>query len=471
MSKSNLFFTSACNIVDKIKRQEITAAEITDAFIERIEKINPVINAYCTPTFDLARAQAKKADEAVKKGTEIGILNGIPTSIKDVLPVKGVRFTYGSKLYENNIPDVDHAVVQRLKTAGCVILGITNTPEMGHKGVTENSLFGVTKNPWDLTKTTGGSSGGAAAAIVSGLCALALGSDGGGSIRIPSSLCGCFGLKPQFGRVPRYPFSGVAWSTISHFGPLVRYVEDAALMLDVIKGHHPADFYSLPDQNINYLAGIQNLPKTLKIGYSSTLGFIRALDPQVEKAVLNAVHKFEQMDWVVEDAPIKFKNPEIGFMALITTGLAHDLKPKLRKWRDSIDPTLVRYIEAGMQLSALDLESAKLMRMKLFEILANYFQTYDLLITPTTAVPAFDLGIMTPRKIGTKSSSPTAWVSFTYPFNMTGVPAASIPCGWTTEGLPIGMQIIGKRFDELTVLQAAKAFQTLAPWQDKIPPL
>ncbi|NVM28937.1 MAG: amidase [Candidatus Helarchaeota archaeon] len=471
MRKEDICFYSASMIADLIKSQEITAVEITETFIERIEKINPIINAYCTPTFEMAREQAKRADRVVKDNAFIGALNGVPTSIKDVVPVKGVRFTYGSKLYENNIAEVDHAVVQRLKAAGCVILGITNTPEYGHKGITENFIFGTTKNPWDLGKTTGGSSGGAAASVVSGISTLALGSDGGGSIRIPSSLCGCYGLKPNFGRVPRYPFSGAAWATISHFGPLVRHVEDAALMLDAIKGPHPADFYSLPEQKTSYIEGIKEPPKTLKIGYSLTLGFVRALDPEVEKGVLDAVQKFEGLDWEVEETKFKFKNPEIGFMVLITTGLAHDLRTKLAKWRDKIDPTLLRYVDAGLELKATDSEFAKLMRMKMFEILSKYFQDYDLLVTPTTAVPAFELGIMTPRKIGKKASSPTAWVSFTYPFNMTGVPAASIPCGWTKNGLPIGMQIVGKRWDELTVLQASKAFQDLAPWQDKKPNL
>jgi Asp-tRNA(Asn)/Glu-tRNA(Gln) amidotransferase A subunit family amidase len=192
MNKDDICFSSACALADMIKRQEISASEVTELFIERIEKTNPIINAYCTTTFDIAREQAQQADEAIKNG-EIGLLTGVPTSIKDVVQTKGIRTTFGSKLYENYIPDMDEIVVQRLKDAGCVILGKTNTPEFGHKGVTENLIFGPTRNPWDLNRTTGGSSGGAGAAIVSGLCALALGSDGGGSIRIPSSLCGCFG--------------------------------------------------------------------------------------------------------------------------------------------------------------------------------------------------------------------------------------------------------------------------------------
>ncbi|MFX0133870.1 MAG: amidase, partial [Candidatus Hodarchaeota archaeon] len=194
MKKEDIYFLSACNIIDLIKRQEITAVEITEAFIERIKKINPIINAYCTPTFEMAREQAKNADEAVNKGKEIGLLNGVPTSIKDLTEVKGVRTTFGSKLYENHIPEEDDIAVKRLKDAGCVILGKTNTPEFGHQAITDNLIFGRTNNPWNLDRTCGGSSGGAAAAVVSGLSPLAQGSDGGGSVRIPSCLCGAFGI-------------------------------------------------------------------------------------------------------------------------------------------------------------------------------------------------------------------------------------------------------------------------------------
>ena len=470
MSKEDICFSSACMLADMIKRQEISASEVTELFIEQIEKVNPIINAYCTTTFDIAREQAQQADEAIKSG-KIGLLTGVPTSIKDVIQTKGIRTTFGSKLYENYVPEMDEIVVQRLKAAGCVILGKTNTPEFGHKGVTDNLVFGTTRNPWDLSKTTGGSSGGAAAAVVSGLCALSLGSDGGGSIRIPSSLTGCFGLKPTFGRVPHFPRIGQCWATIDHYGPLVRYVEDAALMLDAIKGPHMSDRYSLLPQDISYLQGIEEKPANLKIGYSLSLGFLKALDSKVEENVLNAVHKFEEIGWTVEEAKIKLRNPEMEYTTLLTTGLAYDLKSKLEKERDNITPTLVKIVEAGLKYTAMDMHAADSMRMKMYEAFNNYFQDYNILITPTTAIPAFELDVMNPTKIGNKVASPLTWVSLTYPFNMTGLPAASIPCGWTKEGLPTGMQIIGKRFDELTVLQVAKAFQEISPWQERKPQL
>ena len=471
MRKEDICFRSACELADMIKRQDLSASEVTERFIERIQKVNPIINAYCTTTFELARAQAKQADAAIKQGGKIGSLEGVPTSIKDVVQTKGIRTTFGSKLYENYVPETDEVVVERLKAAGCVILGKTNTPEFGHKGATDNLIFGTTRNPWDLTKTTGGSSGGAGAAVVSGLCALALGSDGGGSIRIPSSLCGCFGLKPNFGRIPHYPHLGTLWTTLDHYGPLVRYVEDAALMLDVMKGPHDADRFSLTEQNINYSEGIRAKPTKLKIGYSLSLGFLKALDPEVERNVLNAVPKFSEIGWTVDEAKIKVRNPETAYITLLSTPFGHDLRGKLSTARDSISPTLVKIIEGGLKWTAMDYVDAMLERQKIYAELVGFFKNYDLLITPTTAIPAFELGIMNPPRIGEKPASPLSWVSFTYPFNMTGLPAASIPCGWTKDGLPVGMQLVGKRFDELTVLQVAKAFQELAPWQERKPQL
>ena len=460
---------SAVKMAEKIKTGELTSQEVTETIIERIEKINPLINAYCTTIFDQARGMAKKADEAVKKKEKLGILNGIPTSIKDLMQTKGIRTTYGSKLYENFVPEMDDIAVQRLKDAGSVLLGKTNTPEFGHVPVTQNFIFGPTKNPWNLEKTSGGSSGGAAASVAAGLGPLALGSDGGGSIRLPSSLCGVYGLKPTFGRIPRYPPIGIAFWEFDHYGPIVRYVEDAALMLNAMKGHHPSDKNSFPDDGIDYLKILKEKPKKLKIGYSMDLGFAKAIEPEIEEKVLNSVQKFEKFNWTIEEAKIKAKKPEFAFNTLVTMGYAYDLKKDLDKRREDISPDLVKMIEAGISYTALDIAKAESQRQELFEVFYDYFKTFDVLITPTTPVPAFDLGMTTVPKIAGKAVSFIGWMSYTYPFNMTGLPAASIPCGWTENGLPIGMQIIGKRYDEKTVLQVSKAFEEVAPWQDKRP--
>ncbi|MFX0035476.1 MAG: amidase [Candidatus Hermodarchaeota archaeon] len=467
--KEDICYMSALEMLKKIKTQELSSEQITEIIIERIEKINPLINAYCTTTFDLAREMAKKADKRVKNNEEIPILNGIPTSIKDLVPIKGVRTTYGSRIYEHHIPEDDAIVVKRLKDAGCVILGKTNTPEFGYKGVTDNLIFGVTPNPWDLKKTSGGSSGGAAVSVACGMGPLAQGSDGGGSIRHPSCFCGVYGLKPSFRRVPIYPKFYQSDETFSVIGPIVRYVSDAALMLDAMKGPFEGDEHSLPEDHIKYSDHINEKSDKLKIGYSLDLGFAKVFDKEVENAVVNSVHKFESFGWEVEEAKFKKLDPSMAFSTMWLIIFGYELKPYLKEWKDKLDPGLVIWAEAGLQFPASSLPDAMRTRSQFYQSIFETFKNYDILLTPTTAVPAFELGIPYPSQINGIDVVPTAWQAFTFPFNFTGHPAASIPCGWTNGNLPIGLQIVGKRFQELLVLQVSKAFEEIAPWQDKKP--
>ena len=470
MDKENICFMSACDMLDAIKIQEITSQEITEIIIERIEKINPILNAFCTTTFDLAREMAKTADESVKKGEKLGLLHGIPISIKDEIVTRGIRTTQGCKIFENYIPLEDHVAVKRLRDAGAVILGKTNLPAFGYKGVTDNLIFGATKNPWNLERTPGGSSGGAAAAVASGLGPLAVGTDGGGSIRIPSSFCGVYGLKPMYGRIPQTDMKELGYlGTLTHLGPIVRYVRDAALMLDVMAGEDDSDRYSLPKPNISYLDKLEDPPRKLKIGYSLDIGFARIIDPDVRKSVLDATQKFEKLDWSVEKSKIKIRRPEFTMWIIWASGFAYFIKPYLEEWEDKIDPELVETAKLGMTYSAEEIIMAEVQREEVYERICQHFKNYDILITPTLACPAFELGLSDATKIGGKEVGPGVWMAYTYPFNMSGHPAASIPCGWTSGGLPIGMQIIGKRFDDLTVLQVSKAFEEMAPWQDKKP--
>lgn len=473
MSKEDICFMSACDMLDAIKRQELTSEEITETLIERIEKINPIVNAYCTTTFDLAREMAKNADNAVKKGEPLGVLHGIPTSIKDLMMTKGIRTTYGSLLYENFIPEEDDVAVIRLKEAGAVLMGKSNTPEFGHIALTNNKLFGETKTPWDVERNSGGSSGGATAAVASGLGPLALGSDGGGSIRVPSSCCGVFGLKPTYGRIPSYPRIGIAFKSMDHYGPITRYVKDAALMLNAMKGHHSADPDSFPDDNIDYVQILENKPKKLKVGYSMSLGFGKVLEEEVKDNILNNVKKFEQFDWDVEEAKIKMRTPELAYNTLVATGYAYDLQKDYDKRLEDLSPDLKATIRFGLDNSSMNIGKAKEQRKRVYEVMYQYFKNYDILITPTLPCPAFkpkwlESGTVFPI-IGKKALNITSWMTFTYPFNMSGLPAASIPSGWTNSGLPIGMQIVGKRYDEKTVLQVSKAFEEIAPWQDRRP--
>jgi aspartyl-tRNA(Asn)/glutamyl-tRNA(Gln) amidotransferase subunit A len=473
MSKEDICFMSAYDMLDSIKRQEFTSEEITEAIIERIEKINPIVNAYCTTTFDLAREIAKNADNAVKKGEPLGELHGIPTSIKDLMMTKGIRTTYGSLLHEDFIPEEDDVAVIRLKEAGAVLMGKSNTPEFGHIALTNNKIFGETKTPWDVERNSGGSSGGAAAAVASGLGPLALGSDGGGSIRVPSSCCGVYGLKPTYGRIPSYPRIGIAFKSMDHYGPITRYVKDAALMLNAMKGHHSADPDSFPDDNIDYVKILENKPKKLKVGYSMSLGFGKVLEEEVKDNILNNVKKFEQFDWDVEEAKIKMRTPELAYNTLVATGYAYDLQKDYDKRLEDLSPDLKATIRFGLDNSSMNIGKAKEQRKRVYEVMYQYFKNYDILITPTLPCPAFkpkwlESGTVFPI-IGKKALNITSWMTFTYPFNMSGLPAASIPSGWTNSGLPIGMQIVGRRYDEKTVLQVSKAFEEIAPWQDKRP--
>ncbi|MFW9951557.1 MAG: amidase [Candidatus Thorarchaeota archaeon] len=473
MNKEDICFMSAYEMREKIKTQELTSLEITETIIDRIEKINPLLNAYCTPTFELARDLAKKADEMVKRNEKMGLLHGIPTSIKDLMQTKGIRTTYGSKLYEDFIPEQDDIAVQRLLASGCVMLGKTNTPEFGSIALTNNKVFGETKNPWDLEKNSGGSSGGAASAVAGGIGPLALGSDGGGSIRVPSSCCGVYGLKPTYGRIPSYPRIGIAFKGMDHYGPIVRNVKDAALMLNVMKGHHPADPESFPNDDIDYVKALDDKPIKLKIGYSMTLGYGKSLDEEVKKSVLDGIQKLEQLDWDVEEADLKIRKPETAFKTLVSIGYAYDLQKAFSNRLDDLSPDLIGSIRLGLDNSAMNVGKAREQRIQVYEVMYQYFKNYDILITPTLPCTAIKPGWLesgtTFPIIGNKALSIMSWMTYTYPFNMTGLPAASIPSGWSSNDLPIGMQIVGRRFDEKTVLQVSKAFEEISPWQHKRP--
>jgi len=471
MNKNDICFMSACELAEKIKKQEISSQETTEIIIERIKKINPLINAYCTPTFDLALQMAKKADDNIKRNQKLGLIHGVPLSIKDETETKDIRTTFGCCIFEKNIPKKDEPVVERLKNAGGIVLGKTNTPSFGYKAVTDNLMFGATKNPWNLERTSGGSSGGAAAAIASGLGPLAIGSDGGGSIRIPSSFCGVYGFKPTYGRIPHntMKLSGYL-GTLVHKGPIVRYVKDAALMLDVLVGEDDSDRYSLPKPNFSFLKELEKEPKKLKIGYTYDFGYTKAIDPQVKNMFLDAVQKFESLNWQIEKVKLNVKKAASIMEIFWYSGFAYSLGPFLKQWQAKLEPDLVDIIKQGYKYSTLDIKLAEVQREQIYEAICRQFKKYDLLITPTLACTAFELGKNNPDIIDGIEVSPVEWL-YTYPFNLSGHPAASIPCGRSKEGLPVGMQIVGTRFDELTILRASKIFEDISPWQHLRPNL
>lgn len=460
---------SAAEMAGAIKTRKLSPVEIMAAVISRIERLNPRVNAYCTLLAESAREQAREAETMVMKGEQLGPLHGVPVSIKDLIFTKGIRTTGGSRIYENFIPQQDAVVVERLKAAGAIIVGKTNTPEFGWVAITDNQLFGATRNPWNLEFNSGGSSGGAAASVALSMGPLAIGSDGGGSIRIPASFCGVFGFKPSFGRVPQYPgFPG--WATLSHTGPITRTVEDAALAMEVIAGRDDGDRYSLPDTGLSYLQSLGTDLKGLRIAWSKDLGYA-VVDPEVLKITEAAVRTFETLGASVEATSPGVGNPEGAFSTVVGVMVAAILQDKLEEWRDKIDPFLVRFIERNLDIPGTDYVQACLEHLEYWDGIRPFFEKYDLLLTPTLAVPPLELGKFGVSEIAGVKVSPLGWMPFTFPFNITGQPAASVPCGWTDGGLPVGLQIVGRRFDDGAVLKAAAAFEQAAPWAARRPPL
>ena len=460
---------SVAEMADAVKAKRLSPVEILDAVLHRIEELNPKVNAYCTLTAENSRKQAIEAEAAVMRGEELGPLHGVPVSIKDLIFTKDIRTTGGSKIYENFIPQQDAIIVQRLQAAGAIIIGKTNTSEFGWMAITDNLLFGATRNPWNLELTPGGSSGGAAASVASCMGSLAIGSDGGGSIRIPSSFCGVFGFKPSFGRVPRYP-SFPGWEALSHIGPITRTVKDAALAMETIAGRDDRDRFSLPSTGLSCLPLLDGDLKGLRVAWSKDLGYA-TVDPQVLKITEAAVKTFATLGCSIEAADPELTSPERAYSGYIGVRLAAVLQDKLGEWRDRIDPGLVRFIERNKDKSAIEHARDWFEMLEYWNGICPFFEKYDLLLTPTVAVPPFKLGNFGPREIAGSKVSPIGWMAFSYPFNITGQPAASVPCGWTDEGLPVGLQIVGRCFDDVTVLRAAAAFEQASPWGDRHPPV
>ena len=464
MGNQDICWMSAVDIARAIREKKLSPVEIVNAILKRIETVNPKINAYVTLTADSALAEAKQAEEALMKDEKLGPLHGVPVSIKDLIYTKGVRTTMGSKLLEDFIPEEDAVLVTRLKEAGAIMMGKTNTPEFGLKILTDNMIFGITRNPWNLGRAPGGSSGGAAAAVASGLGPLAAGNDGGGSIRIPSSCCGVFGIKPQFGRVPRYPvFHGM--DVLTHEGPITRTVGDAALMLDVMAGDHWGDMYSIPAPSISFAESLKGGVKGLRIAWSPDLGYAE-VDPEVLSICERAAKEFSRMGAEVEEANPGFDNPETFYSQIIVADQVAAMAPfgPTDEIVGELDPVTSTILYVGADMKAVDYARALFDRQELAVKLGKFFQNYDLLITPTLAFP--------PPPVDYEDAAGfLKWLPFILVYNLTGRPAASVPAGWTEDGLPVGLQIAGKPYDEETVFRAAAAFEEASPWARRKPPL
>jgi aspartyl-tRNA(Asn)/glutamyl-tRNA(Gln) amidotransferase subunit A len=382
-----------------------------------------------------------------------------------------VRTTFGSRLYEDYVPDEDAVLVERIRDAGGVMLGKTNVPEFGLVAVTDNLVFGPTWNPWDTAKTTGGSSGGAAAGLAAGFGPLAVGNDGGGSIRIPASLCGVVGLKPHFGRVPSWPHAVHGWETMNHEGPMARTVADAALLLDVMAGRDERDRFSLPNSGIEYLSALDGGLKGIRAAFTSDLAS-PVIDPEVAEIARRAAFSFEEIGCeVTEDDPgIMDMSGDLATLVIAETGAAHE--DHLEEAAEKMFPPYKPFLELAGVFTAKDLARVEFHREDTWERLWPFFSKYNVLLTPTAICAAFDLregGMISPEVVNGVEVGPANWIAFTFPFNFTGQPAVSIPCGFTEAGLPVGLQIVGRRFDEGTVLRVAHAFEQAFPWSDRHP--
>lgn len=471
MSAGEIWWMSAQELLEAYRAKDLSPVEVAEAVLERIDEKNPAVNAIVTVTPHLALEQARKSEKAYLGG-EARLLEGVPVTIKDLVVTKGIRTTMGSLLFKDYIPDTDAVLVERLEAAGTVMLGKTNVPEFGLVAVTDNELFGPTYNPWDTAKTAGGSSGGAAAGLAAGFGPLAVGNDGGGSIRVPASLCGVVGLKPHFGRVPSYPHVTHGWETMNHEGPMARTVRDAAMMLDVMAGPDERDRTSLPASRAVYLDAVDMDVEGLKVAFTTDLA-VTAVDPEVRQKVTEAARVFQDelgCD-VVEDQPsIPDMSGDLTTLVIAETVAAN--RDRLQEAKEKIYRHYLPFLELENAFSAADVAQVYFRREELWDKVWPFFQRHDVLLTPTTACPAFDFkegGMLGPESVDGVEATPASWVGFTFPFNFTGQPAVSIPCGFTSDGLPVGLQIIGRRFDESTVIKAAAAFERVRPWADRKP--
>ncbi|HET8524940.1 MAG TPA: amidase [Thermomicrobiales bacterium] len=462
MTDEDLCFLPATELLDHYRHRRLSPVEVTEAVLGRIDRLNPIINAFITVTPELALEQAREAERAHVAGDIVGPLAGVPISIKDLTPTRGIRTTRGSLIDPEWVPDYDAPFVERVYAAGAVMLGKTNTPEYGWKGDSGNRLVGPTHNPWRLGRTAGGSSGGGAAAVAAGLGPLAQGSDGAGSIRIPSAFCGIFGVKPSFGLVPQYPPSAVG--DLSHLGPMTRTVRDAALLLTVTAGRDTRDRLSW-SSGIDYLASIDGNGNVrgMRVAWSPDLGYA-PVAPAVRRATKAAIAHFEDLGANVEEVNPGLPDPWDILDPLWACGMAAIHQENLDQVRDKLDPGRLAVIERASRFSGVDLASAMRRREAYRDDLRRFMSKYDLLLTPTLPITAFAAGEDHPGEIAGVETTYLNWTAFTYPFNISGQPAATVPCGFDNEGLPIGLQIVGRWHDDTAVLRAAAAFETIAPW-------
>jgi Asp-tRNA(Asn)/Glu-tRNA(Gln) amidotransferase A subunit family amidase len=467
---SELCFTPATELAARVRMGELSPVEVMEAVLARVAALDDRVHAFVTLDAEGAVAAARKAETAVRRGHELGPLHGVPVSVKDLEPVAGVRLTFGSKFFEHNVPDADGAAAGRLRRAGAIIFGKTNTPAFGHKDMCDNLLMPATRNPWGLERTSGASSGGAAAAVAAGFGPVAHGTDGAGSIRIPAALCGIFGLKPSYGRVPSWHAADL-WSARSHTGPMARTVRDAALLLTAMAGPDPRDPLSIDGPPEDYVAACDGDLRGLRVAWSADLGYA-PVDPEVRRATAAAAASFEDLGCHVETADPGWDHPGPWHALLYRGAIAGRLGPMADERPEWIDPSLARVIELGRQVTIRQLQDAQASRTRFYGQAQTFMDRFDLLLTPAMPCGAWPHdGQPGPIEgIEVQAVAGGRW-PLMYPFNLTGWPAASVPCGFTSEGLPIGLQVVAPWHQDAGCLRACAAFEALRPWAGRRPPL
>lgn len=486
---SDLFFMPATQLAGLLRRREVTAVEVADAFLRRIDDLNPETKSFVTVTHDAAMSAAKRCDEEASRGRIVGPLHGVPVGIKDLFDFKaGVRNTFGSVPLADFVPTTTTPYIQRLEDAGAVVVGKTNAPEFGHKGITDNFVTGATSTPFDLSRNSGGSSGGSAAAVAAGLVPLAQGTDGGGSLRIPAAWCGVYGYKPSFGRVPDVarPESSVHTNPFVSAGPIARSVRDAGLMLSVMAGPHDRDPFSLPAEAHDYASVPEDGFRGARVAFSPDLGGF-PVSADVADVVARAIASIEVAGASVERVAIELPADqfELSALWLRLCGLLYGtLVDAVEGWggpnlirdhADELTPAFRAMVEEGQGFTVHDIRRDMILRTAVQDTVQDIFDRFDFIVTPTLALSpvtnAPDGTTVGPSRINGVAVDPSIGWCLTYPFNFTGNPAASVPCGLTAAGLPVGMQVVGRRHADRALLAACAALEVVAPWASTYPGL
>jgi amidase len=458
-----LCFTPARKLAQMLRARKVSATEVVKAFIAQIERVNPKVNAIVTFVPELALKRAKAIDRST-------MFAGLPIAYKDLMPTKGIRTTFGSLVFEKNVPTENHAVVERLSAAGMITLGKTNTPEFGAGSQTFNKVFGATRNPYDLSKTCGGSSGGAAAAVACGMLPFADGGDLAASLRNPGNYCNVVGFRPTPCRVSAWPESN-AWNTLSVLGPLARTVSDCAFLLAGMAGPDPRAPATIAEPGEIFLKKLSRNFRKVKIAWSRDLGGL-PMDPRVTAVLESQREVFSSLGCIVEEAQPDFSGATESFETLRAVGFFHKVGPLLEKHRDKLKDTVIWNVEEGRKRSAEDVARAEVLRTELFHRMRRFLEKYEFLVCPVNQLPPYPIETEWPREVaGAKMGNYLDWMKSCYYITITSHPAISVPAGFTQEGLPVGIQIVGRFRDDFGVLQLAQAFESATETWKRRPPL